>query len=251
MPAHPACPRAHLTRRMRPLRSVFTPVKRAVPCAATQPPAHPPTRPPHPRAQAWNRPSEPEVFYTNACAQKHTIAEYEDQIMPVVVGEWSLATDNCAMWLNGFNDNLPGYPMVQCDLVPCAEPYMGREQPGAPPPRWFNQRGPFGTGVSTPAFGMCPIDKSWPNDTDVMTNLGHKKLNAWSYAHRARARARARASSSGGARTPHALGGPRTARRVAWPNALLRCAPHPPRRARRPQVRARLVLLEFQKRARA
>ena len=28
------------------------------------------------------------------------------------VGEWSLATDNCAMWLNGFQDNLPGFPQV-------------------------------------------------------------------------------------------------------------------------------------------
>jgi glucan 1,3-beta-glucosidase len=26
----------------------------------------------------------------------------EDAGMPVVVGEWSLATDNCAMWLNGW-----------------------------------------------------------------------------------------------------------------------------------------------------
>jgi len=25
--------------------------------------------------------------------------------VPIVVGEWSLATDNCAMWLNGLNDN--------------------------------------------------------------------------------------------------------------------------------------------------
>ncbi|CAN0498301.1 unnamed protein product, partial [Laminaria digitata] len=48
------------------------------------------------------------------------------------VGEWSLATDNCAMWLNGFQDNLPGFPQVQCELVRCPLPYMGGEQPGAP-----------------------------------------------------------------------------------------------------------------------
>jgi hypothetical protein len=30
---------------------------------------------------------------------------YADQIKyPVWVGEWSLATDNAAMWLGGFND---------------------------------------------------------------------------------------------------------------------------------------------------
>jgi len=32
----------------------------------------------------------------------------EREFGPVIVGEWSLATDNCAMWLNGFNDNLSG-----------------------------------------------------------------------------------------------------------------------------------------------
>ena len=47
-----------------------------------------------------------------------------------VVGEWSLATDNCAMWLNGFNDNVPGYPKVKCERVKCPDPYMGSEQPG-------------------------------------------------------------------------------------------------------------------------
>jgi glucan 1,3-beta-glucosidase len=26
----------------------------------------------------------------------------EDAGMPVIIGEWSLATDNCAMWLNGW-----------------------------------------------------------------------------------------------------------------------------------------------------
>ena len=47
-----------------------------------------------------------------------------------VVGEWSLATDNCAMWLNGFNDNVPGFPKVECEMVKCPDPYMGSEQPG-------------------------------------------------------------------------------------------------------------------------
>jgi hypothetical protein len=50
------------------------------------------------------------------------------------VGEWSLATDNCAMWLNGLNNNVPGYPKVVCDMVKCPLPYMAEknvyEQPG-------------------------------------------------------------------------------------------------------------------------
>lgn len=87
--------------------------------------------------------------------------------LPVVIGEWSLATvilltliiisfcnfsignhnqDNCAMWLNGFNDNVDGYPKVQCDMIPCPPPYMGPNQPGAPPDSNLGKQGPFGTG---------------------------------------------------------------------------------------------------------
>ena len=58
--------------------------------------------------QAWLDPASRLSFYNNACAQKRQIALMEREFGPVVVGEWSLATDNCAMWLNGFNDNLSG-----------------------------------------------------------------------------------------------------------------------------------------------
>jgi glucan 1,3-beta-glucosidase len=38
------------------------------------------------------------------------------------------------MWLNGLNNNVPGYPKVVCDMVKCALPYMAEkgvyEQPG-------------------------------------------------------------------------------------------------------------------------
>ena len=76
--------------------------------------------------------------------------------MPLLVGEWSLATDNCAMWLNGFNDNLPGYPKVQCSMVPCAGPYMGYDQPGCPPDATMPRQGPFGTGERHPALTLVP-----------------------------------------------------------------------------------------------
>jgi glucan 1,3-beta-glucosidase len=71
------------------------------------------------------------------------------------------------MWLNGFNDNINGYPKVQCDMVPCTEPYMGSDQPGAPPDASKGKQGPFGTGDSTPEHGMCPIDKKFPDDSEV------------------------------------------------------------------------------------
>jgi glucan 1,3-beta-glucosidase len=71
------------------------------------------------------------------------------------------------MWLNGFNDNLDGYPKVQCEMVECPAPYMGSSQPGAPPDPSKGKQGPFGTGSSTPEFGMCPIDKPFDNDKEV------------------------------------------------------------------------------------
>eukprot|EP01083_Nonionella_stella_P224352 798700_1 len=69
---------------------------------------------------AWDNPSTPEQFYDKACSTKNSILEMERAFGPVIVGEWSLATDNCAMWLNGFNDNIPGYPKLPCKFIPCA-----------------------------------------------------------------------------------------------------------------------------------
>ena len=114
--------------------------------------------------QAWMEPSSKETFYDQACAQKLKIAELEKNFGPVIVGEWSLATDNCAMWLNGFNDNLPGYPKLPCKYVECPEPYMGPEQPGAPPDPTKPLQGPYGTGISGPSFGLCPIGRDWAKE---------------------------------------------------------------------------------------
>lgn len=42
-------------------------------------------------------PSARTGFYANACSQKRALAAIEREFGPVIVGEWSLATDNCAM----------------------------------------------------------------------------------------------------------------------------------------------------------
>lgn len=153
--------------------------------------------------QAWMDPASRETFYASACAVKHGIAEMEKRFGPVVVGEWSLATDNCAMWLNGFNDNLPGFPRLPCKYIPCADPYMGFDQPGTPVDPGKPAQGPYGTGMSTPIFGLCPVGRDWykesrkdsgtdwmkappeapPNHDatdEVMTNLARKKISAFS-----------------------------------------------------------------------
>lgn len=156
--------------------------------------------------QAWMDPANRETYYDNACGTKGIIAEMEKAFGPVVVGEWSLATDNCAMWLNGFNDNLPGFPRLPCKYIPCTAPYMGTEQPGTPVDPGKPAQGPYGTGMSTPIFGMCPVGRDWhkndiqsgremlelppkapagQDDTDeVMKQLALKKINSFSgYGH--------------------------------------------------------------------
>jgi hypothetical protein len=130
--------------------------------------------------QAWRSPSNASGYVEDACMQEQRVTNFEADVGPIVVGEWSLATDNCgtlqiqtfialhrrprinalhtqgfsltqhamraALWLNGFNDQIPGFPYVECSFVRCPEPYMGREQPGAPPDPTMGPQDPFGTG---------------------------------------------------------------------------------------------------------
>lgn len=153
--------------------------------------------------QAWLDPAPRTGFYIDACQQKKRIADMEREFGPVIVGEWSLATDNCAMWLNGFNDNLPGFPRLPCKYVKCADPYMGFDQPGTPVDPSKPIQGPYGTGMSGPVWGLCPVGRDWVTETDpalgtdyirtpaeapprrddsdvVMMNLAKKKIAAFS-----------------------------------------------------------------------
>ena len=50
----------------------------------------------------------------------------------------------CGMWLNGFNDNLPGFPRSPCKFIKCSDPYMGEEQPGTPVAAGKGLQGPYG-----------------------------------------------------------------------------------------------------------
>ena len=44
--------------------------------------------------QAWRDPDSRLGYYRDACAQKRNIAAMEVEFGPIIVGEWSLATDN-------------------------------------------------------------------------------------------------------------------------------------------------------------
>jgi glucan 1,3-beta-glucosidase len=141
--------------------------------------------------QAWMSPSTQADLYSNACQQKYTISDMENTVMPVIVGEWSLGTDNCAMWLNGFNDNLPGFPNTICKLVDCPvhSTYLGEGFPGTPLDVTKPLQGPYGTGVSGPSFGKCPvtsdssIGRRPQDDIEFTRNLNLKKLNAFANGH--------------------------------------------------------------------
>lgn len=65
------------------------------------------------------------------------------------------------MWLNGFNDNLPGFPRLPCKYIPCSESYMNGpdyNQPGTPLDRTKPIQGPFGT-VSGAAVGSVEYQR--------------------------------------------------------------------------------------------
>lgn len=90
---------------------------------------------------------------------------------PVWVGEWSLATDVCALWLGGFNDaNNP--EAFECSYVPCPAPYMP-EETAVDLDRSAAINGPFGTALRDgfdQAFirnGMCATDSTFFSDVDV------------------------------------------------------------------------------------
>ena len=85
---------------------------------------------------------------------------------PVWVGEWSLATDHCAMWLQGFNDS-SGTEHFDCEWVECPDSYLPEKL--APDfDRTAEKLGPFGLGTdSTPMKGMCPRDSAHFGDRKV------------------------------------------------------------------------------------
>mmetsp|Transcript_28348 Transcript_28348/g.37078 ORF Transcript_28348/g.37078 Transcript_28348/m.37078 type:complete len:519 (+) Transcript_28348:49-1605(+) len=120
-------------------------------------------------------------YLSDACGQHNAIAAFEAATgIPVVVGEWSLATDTCALWLTGFNENQAGQPLVECDFVECSEPYWGDALPGWPLDKTKGPRGVVGSGtVNTPLFGLCPVDKVFHNEDEFVTKLARAKLHAF------------------------------------------------------------------------
>ena len=100
----------------------------------------------------------------------------------VWVGEWSLATDVCALWLGGFNDANTDASRT-CQRVEC--PYTYLSEHGTDFDRTAEKLGPFGsTGLnrdhSTIQNGTCAMDSDFYNDDDVM-RLGQCVLDIFNW----------------------------------------------------------------------
>ena len=77
----------------------------------------------------------------------------------VWVGEWSLATDVCAMWLGGLNDQSSPY-VFTCSTVPC--PYSYLPEPYAVDfDRTAESLGPYGGNPQTVHYGNCASDSDY------------------------------------------------------------------------------------------
>lgn len=132
---------------------------------------------------AWNSPYESFdnlIHSTSTWQSPHSKYKY-------LIGEWSLAIDNCEMWLNGFMDNVPSYPLFECSYAVC------------PKYRQFSFElsqsifGPFGSGESYPKKNIkskiyeCPITiplvKHFPTlqalEKDIVNQLFISKTSAF------------------------------------------------------------------------
>jgi len=129
---------------------------------------------------AWGEPSNKYGFYNNACVVSDWINSMKKTVGPIIVGEWSIATDVCVMWINGFNDNLSGYPKTTCKYSPCPDPYLGSPpeyyQPGTPVNPALPLQGPYGTGVSGPSYGYCPVPRDFVTPTDFPANVNYHDI---------------------------------------------------------------------------
>ena len=101
----------------------------------------------------------------------------------VWVGEWSLATDVCALWLGGFNDANTDASRT-CQRVECPHSYMNNHAVDFD--RNASTLGPYGaSGIgkdhATISNGTCAIDSDWYKDDDVM-RLGQCVLNIFDWA---------------------------------------------------------------------
>ena len=72
------------------------------------------------------------------------------------------------MWLNGFNDNVPGYPKVECEMVSCPKPYMGDDQPGE---LYFNLKLRFIIYLSSSLLNVSSVEDNTLSDQNGIISM--------------------------------------------------------------------------------
>ena len=125
------------------------------------------------------KPAETHDTVESVCKTiKDDMKKLSEHKYEVWVGEWSMATDPCAMWLEAFNDsNLPR--IDQCQWVDCPKPYLPAPF-GVDLDRTADIQGPFGNDRhdDIPKFGKCPIDSDRFNNEDLY-EIGQCMLEAY------------------------------------------------------------------------
>jgi len=131
--------------------------------------------------QAWNIERYGDQFLLEADNYGNYIDMFKRNGVQIVVGEFSMATDNCAMWLNGFQDNLEGFPITDCKYAPCPFPYIDVKDLQRVNPILS----PFGTGFSTPRMGTCPYEGQLviaDAELGFLHDLTYRKLRSFEHA---------------------------------------------------------------------
>lgn len=119
---------------------------------------------------AWNNPISFDILINSIQNWN-----FPSTCFKVIVGEFSLATDNCMMWLNGFMDNLPNYPFQQCHYERCPYYNIGLNS------FYLSnvKNGPYGTGISFPTVdGFCPITTPIYQNNIISTNQNNDDIYA-------------------------------------------------------------------------
>ena len=103
------------------------------------------------------------------CADYEGVISNLDAVKyPVWIGEWSLATDVCAMWLGGFNDSNTAY-QFDCEWVDCPETYLPAQY-AVTIDKDAAMLGPIGeSDRSAIRYGKCARDSTWFTDDNLQT----------------------------------------------------------------------------------
>ena len=124
--------------------------------------------------KAWNDPVSFDILISSIKNWN-----YPETCFKVIIGEFSLATDNCQMWLNGFMDNLPNYPLQSCYYEKCPRLNEGNNK------NYIKNAiyGPFGSGESYPLLnGFCPVTTPiYLNKKISNTSMSREKKDIFIY----------------------------------------------------------------------